>query len=47
MERNAFTEINPEDMKCPSIVFHKQKHGYEFVLSSFEGIFCGCVCGVC
>ena len=43
MERNAFTEIKPEDMKCPSIVFHKQKHGYEFVLSSlkaFKGNLC-------
>ena len=35
--------MNPEDTKCPRVLFHKQKHDYEFVLSNikaFKGSLC-------
>ena len=43
MKRNVFAEIKPEDTKCLRVLFHKQKHDYEFVLSSikaFKGSLC-------
>ena len=42
-KKNVFAEIKLEDMKCPRVLFHKQKHDYEFVsssLKSFKGSPC-------
>ena len=36
MKRNVFAEIKPEGTKCPRVLFHKQKHDSEFVLSSIK-----------
>ena len=44
MKKTAFTEIKPEDTRCPRILFHKRKHDSKILSSlksfNFKGSLC-------